>query len=91
VLRYVEMVVLKNSVQNARYVRVIFYNEAKHEDTHMPELDSRHMGIETITSSELRLLRSASSEVGAQGFDTGRLRGIYGKDNVVARWNAFVW
>ena len=42
-------------------------------------------------SLELRLLRSASCEVGAQGFDTRRLRGIYGKDNGVASRNALVW
>jgi len=42
-------------------------------------------------SLELRLLRSASCKVGAQGFDTRRLRGIYGKDNGVASRNALVW
>ncbi len=42
-------------------------------------------------SLELRLLRSASRKVGAQGFDTRRLRGIYGEDNGVASRNALVW
>ena len=41
-------------------------------------------------SLELRLLSSTSSEVATKGFDTSRLRGIYGKDNGVAGRNALV-
>ena len=42
-------------------------------------------------SLELRLPCSASCKVGAQGFDTCRLRGIYGKDNRVTSRNALIW
>ncbi len=84
------MVVLKNSARSERYVNTNFDNEERYEDTYIPELASRHIGIQVITSSELRLLRSSSCKVGTQGFDARWLSGINNKDNVVACWNAFV-